>query len=68
MKEMVQTSILHVMKKEPLNYLIKLIPKSKQRLQKRLFQVLFFPSTLNDWLNLDDNITNSESIFKKIKK
>ena len=24
--------------------------------------ILFFPSTLNDWLKLDENITNSESV------
>ena len=28
----------------------------------RLFQVFFFPSTLNDWFNLDLNIRNSDSI------
>ena len=27
-----------------------------------MFQVLFFPYTLNDWFNLDDSIRNSESI------
>ena len=36
------------------------------QLPNRLFQVLFFPSTLNDWFNLDLNIRNSDSnsIFK----
>ena len=39
------------------------------QLPKRLFQVLkyFFPSTLNDWFNLNLNIRNSGSIsiFKR---
>ena len=36
------------------------------RLSNWLFKVFSFPSTLNDWLNLDVNIRNSEliSIFK----
>ena len=36
------------------------------QLPNKLFQVLFFASTLNDWFNLDLNIRNSESfsIFK----
>ena len=29
----------------------------------RLFQVLTFSSTLNDWFNLDPNIRNAESLF-----
>ena len=31
-------------------------------MSNRLFQVFFFPSTLNDWFQLDNNIRNSESI------
>ena len=32
------------------------------RLPNRLFQVLFFPSNVNDWFNLDLNIRNPESV------
>ena len=31
------------------------------QLPNRLFQVLFFPSNVNDWFNLDLNIRNSDS-------
>ena len=33
------------------------------QLPNRLFRVLFFPSTLNDWFILDLNIRNLESIL-----
>ena len=32
------------------------------QLPNRLFQVLFFPSNVNDWFNLDLNIRNPESV------
>ena len=63
-----------IMKEEALNYIIKLIPKSKQTIRTRhnhipgyncrsdFFKYYFFLSSLNDWLNLDDAIRNSESI------
>ena len=35
---------------------------SHLQMPNRLFQVFFFPSTLNDWFNLDLNIRNSDSI------
>ena len=31
-------------------------------MSNQLFKVFFFPSTLNDWFKLDENIRNSESI------
>ena len=60
-------------KKEAPNYLTELIPKSKQTIRKRShipsyrcrtdsFKCSSFPSTLNDWFNLDENIRKSESI------
>ena len=63
-----------LMKEETPNYLVKVIPKSKQANITRnnhipsyncrtdCFKYSFFPSTLNDWFNLDDNIRNSQSI------
>ena len=48
-----------IMKEEARNYLINFAPKFKFQLPNKLFQVLFFPSTLNDWFNLDLNIRNS---------
>ena len=62
------------MNEEAPNCLTKLITKSKQTVKTRnsIYQVatvekiissiFFFPSTLNDWFNLNDNISNSESI------
>ena len=56
------------------NHLINLIPKCKQFVRTRnnqiptfhcrtdCFKYSFFPSTLNDWFNLDDSIRNTESI------
>ena len=60
------------------NYLINLIPKyeptirtrnnsiSSYKCQTNYFKNSFFPSTVNDWFNLDINIRNSEliSLFK----
>ena len=62
------------MKKEELNCLVKLTPKSRQTIRTRknhissyncrtdCFKYSFFLSTLNDWFNLDDHIRNAESI------
>ena len=65
------------MKKEAPNYLINLIPKCEQTIRTRsnhipsyhcqtdcfkFVKYSFFPSTLNDWFKLDENIRNSESI------
>ena len=63
------------MKEGAPNYLVKLIPKSKQTIRARnnhipsyncrtdCFKYSFFPSTpLNDWFNLDNNIRKTESI------
>ena len=68
-----------IMKEEAPNYLINLILKCNRTIRMRnshipifhcrtdCFKYSFFPSTLRDWFNLDDNIRNSESIsvFKK---
>ena len=64
-----------VMKKEVSNYLINLIPKCEKTIRPRnnhlptyncqtdCFNHSFFPSTLNDdWLSLDVNLRNTESI------
>ena len=62
------------MKKQAPNYLINLIPKCEQTSRTRnnhmpnyhcrtgCFNYSFFPSTLNDWFKLDENIRNSESL------
>ena len=63
------------MKKEVSNYLINLIPKCEKTIRPRnnhlptyncqtdCFNHSFFPSTLNDdWLSLDVNLRNTESI------
>ena len=65
------------MKEEALNYfnhLINLVPKSETNTRTRnnsiptfncrtnCFKYSFFPSTLNDWFNVDLNIRNSGSI------
>ena len=63
-----------IMKKKAPNYLINLIPKCEAAIRKRnnnfltyncrtdCFKYSFFPSTLKDWLRLDINIRNSESL------
>ena len=63
-----------IMKEEAPNYLINLIPKCNRNIRTRnshilifhcrtdCFKYSFFPSTLRNWFNLDDNIRNSESI------
>ena len=63
-----------IMNKEASNYLINLIPKCQQLIRIRNSQMsvfycqmdclkhYFFPSTLNNWFNLDDSTRNSESI------
>ena len=63
-----------IIKEEAPNYIIKLIPKRKQTIRTRnnhipgyscrtdFFKYYFFLSSLNDWLNLDDDRRNSESI------
>ena len=62
-----------IMKKVTPNYLLNLIPKCEKIIRTRNNQIptykyrtdcskYFFPSTLNDWLNLDVNIRNSVSI------
>ena len=65
------------MKEEALNYfnhLINLVPKSETNTRTRnnsiptfncrtnCFKYSFFPSTLNDWFNVDLNIRNSRSV------
>ena len=63
-----------IMNEKPPNCLINLIPKYEPTIRARsnsipsykcqtnCFKHSFFPSTLNDWFNLDINITNSELI------
>ena len=63
-----------IMKEQAPSYLINLIPKNNQIKRTRnshiqifhcrtdCFKYSFFPPTLRDWFNLDENITNSESI------
>ena len=63
-----------IMKREAPNYLINLIPRCEQTIRTRnnhipnyhcrtdCFKYSFFPSTLNEWFKLDNNIRNSESI------
>ena len=62
------------MKEEATDYLKNLIPKRNLTIRTRnshipifrcrtdCFKYSFFPSTLRDWFNLDDDIRNSESI------
>ena len=69
-----------IMKKEALNYLINLISKCEKTIRIRnnhipiytcwadYFKYSFFPCTLNDGLNLDVNVGNSESISISIFK
>ena len=65
--------MIKVMKEETPNYLIGLVSKFETSIRKRnsgpafnyrtdFFKYSFFPSTLNDWFDLDLNIKNSESI------
>ena len=70
--------IFKIMKEKAPNYLINLVSKYETNTLTRnnsiptfncrtnCFKYSFFPSTLNDWFNLDLNIRNSEStsIFK----
>ena len=68
-----------IMKREAPNYVINLIPRCKQTIRTRnnhipnyhcrtdCFKYSFFPSTLNDWFKLDNNIRNSESQLKYSK-
>ena len=63
-----------IVKEEAPNYLMNLIPKRNLTIRTRnshipifrcrtdCFKYSFFPSTLRDWFNLDDDIRNSESI------
>ena len=63
-----------IMKTEAPNYRTNLIPRCEQTIRTRnnhipnyhsrtdCFKYSFFPSTLNDWFKLDNNIRNSESI------
>ena len=63
-----------IVKEEAPNYLMNLIPKRNLTIRTRnsdipifrrradCFKYSFFPTTLRDWFNLDDNIRNSESI------
>ena len=63
-----------IMNEQAPSYLINLIPKNNQIIRTRnshipifhcrtdCFKYFFFPSTLRDWFNLDENIRNSESI------
>ena len=66
--------MIKVMKEETPNYLIGLVPKCETSIRTRnnsgptfnyltdCFKYSLFPSTLNDWFDLDLNIKNSESI------
>ena len=69
-------SMFKIMNQKAYNYLINLITKYEPTIRTRsnsiplykcrrnCFKHSFFPSTLNDWFNLDINIRNSEPIFK----
>ena len=66
--------IFKIMMEEVPTYLMDLIAKSEQNVRtnnnnmptyhcrKDCLKYSFFPSTFNDWFNLDDSITDSESI------
>ena len=68
------TCMFKIMHEQAPNYLINLIPKRNQTIRTRnshtpimhfridCLKYFFFPSTLRDWSNLDENIRNSESI------
>ena len=63
-----------IMNEKAPNYLMNLIPKCNQNMRTRnshkpiihsrtdCFKYSFFPSTLRDWFNLDENVRNAESI------
>ena len=64
-----------IMKEEAPNYLISLVSKCEINIRTRNNSIAtfnwrtdcskyYFPSTLNDWFNLDLNIRNSVSMFK----
>ena len=67
-------SMFKIMNEKAPNFLINLIPKCEPTIRTRnngiplykcrtnCFKHSFFPSTLNDWFNLDISIRNSESI------
>ena len=67
--------IFKIMKKKAPNYLINLIPKCEQTIrtssnhipsyhcQTDCFKYSFFPSTLNGWVKLDENIRNLRVYF-----
>ena len=71
---MLLSCMFKIMTEEAPNYLMNLIPKRYVTIRTRnshisifrcrtdCFKYSFFPSTLRDWLNLDDNIRNSGSI------
>ena len=66
--------MFEIVKEEASNYLINLVPKCETNTRTRnisiptfncrtnSFNYSFFPSTLNEWFNLDFNVRNSESI------
>ena len=63
-----------IMKEKAPNYLLNLVPKFEPTIRTRnnsiptfncrtdCFKYSFFPSTRNDWFNLDFNIRNAESV------
>ena len=69
---MLLSCMFKIMTEEAPNYLMNLIPKRYVTIRTRnshisifrcrtdCFKYSFFPSTLRDWFNLDDNIRNSE--------
>ena len=66
-----------IMKEETSNYLTNLVPKCKPAIRSRnnrtyscrtdCFKYSFFPSTLNDWFNLDFNIKIQSLLFSFIR-
>ena len=66
--------MFEIMNEQAPSYLINLIPKNNQIIRTKnshipifycrtdCFKYSFFPSTLKDWFNLDENIRSSESI------
>ena len=70
--------IFKITNEEAPHYLISLIPKCQRFIRTRNCQIpnfhcrtdcftySFFPSSLNDWFNLDDSIRNSKSISNPI--
>ena len=69
-----RSRIFKIIKEEAPNYLINFVPKYERNARtrnnsirtfnyrKNRFKYSFFPSTLNDWFDLDLSIGNSESI------